>query len=115
MIHATPTTRRSRSISIFCVQRATPGGRKFEIIEIPQPPAVYNAVLGTRLGFSHLNFYLANGGVILPEFGLPESDALALGIFREVFRHEEIVQVPSADLLYAGGNIHCITQQEPVA
>ncbi len=42
-----------------------------------------------------------------------ESDAAALGLFREVFKDMEIVQVPSRDLLYAGGNIHCITQQEP--
>jgi agmatine/peptidylarginine deiminase len=27
----------------------------------------------------------------------------------------EIVSAPSRDLLYAGGNIHRITQQEPVA
>jgi agmatine/peptidylarginine deiminase len=25
------------------------------------------------------------------------------------------VSAPLRDLLYAGGNIHCITQQEPVA
>mgnify|MGYP001220294451 CR=1 FL=1 len=37
-----------------------------------------------------------------------------LGIFREVFKDVEIVPVPSRDLLYAGGNIHCITQQEPL-
>ncbi len=89
-------------------------GRSLEIIVIPQPPAAHNEVNGTRLGLSHLNFYLANGGVILPEFGLRESDALALGIFRDLFKDMEIVQVPSRDLLYAGGNIHCITQQEPV-
>ncbi len=89
-------------------------GRCLEVIVIPQPPVAYNEMNGTRLGLSHLNFYLANGGVILPEFGLRESDALALGIFRDVFKDMEIVQVPSRDLLYAGGNIHCITQQEPV-
>ena len=90
-------------------------GRAFEVIEVPQPPAAYNEAAGTRLGLSHLNFYLANGGLILPDFGEAESDAAALGLFREVFKDMEIVQVPSRDLLYAGGNIHCITQQEPVA
>jgi agmatine deiminase len=89
--------------------------RKFEVIELPQPPAAYNEVTGTRLGLSHLNFYLANGGVILPVFDEPKSDGVARGIFREVFRDLEIVPERSRDLLYAGGNIHCITQQEPVA
>lgn len=88
-------------------------GRAFEVIEVPQPQAAYNEATGTRLGLSHLNFYLANGGVILPDFGNPESDAAALGIFREVFKDMKIVPVPSRDLLYAGGNIHCTTQQEP--
>jgi agmatine deiminase len=88
-------------------------GRAFDVIEVPQPPAAYNEVTGTRLGLSHLNFYLANGGVILPDFGEPKSDGAALGIFREVFKDMEIVAVPTRDLLYAGGNIHCITQQEP--
>ena len=90
-------------------------GRAFEVIEVPQPPAAYNEATGTRLGLSHLNFYLANGGLILPDFGNRESDAAAQGLFREVFKDLEIVPVPSRDLLYAGGNIHCITQQEPVA
>lgn len=79
-------------------------GRAFEVIEVPQPPAAYNEVTGTRLGLSHLNFYLANGGLILPDFGDAESEAAALGLFREVFKDMEIVQVPSRDLLYAGGN-----------
>ncbi len=90
-------------------------GRAFEVIEVPQPSAEYNEATGTRLGLSHLNFYLANGGLILPDFGTPKSDTAALGLFREVFKDLEIVPVPSRDLLYAGGNIHCITQQEPVA
>lgn len=89
-------------------------GRSFEVIEVPQPPAACNESTGTRLGLSHLNFYLANGGLILPDFGNPESDAAAQGLFRELFKDLEIVPVPSRALLYAGGNIHCITQQEPV-
>jgi len=90
-------------------------GRSFDVIEVPQPPATRNEVTGTRLGLSHLNFYLANGGVVLPAFGDRESDTVALNIFREAFKGLEIVQVPALDLLYAGGNIHCITQQEPAA
>ena len=90
-------------------------GRLLEVIEVPQPPAAYNEATGTRLGLSHLNFYLANGGIILPAFGEEKSDTQALGLFREVFKDLDVVQVDARDLLYAGGNIHCITQQEPVA
>ncbi len=90
-------------------------GRSFEVIEVPQPPAAYNEATGTRLGLSHLNFYLANGAVILPAFGEEKSDARAAHLFREVFKDLKVVQVDARDLLYAGGNIHCITQQEPLA
>ena len=42
-------------------------GRSLEIIEIEQPPARFYK--GERLTLSYLNFYLANGAVLLPVFG----------------------------------------------
>jgi hypothetical protein len=68
--------------------------------------------LGTILVIILVVFLL---GGFSGRFGEPRSDGTALGIFREVFKDLEVVSVPSRDLLYAGGNIHCITQQEPVA
>ena len=90
-------------------------GRAIEVIDIPQAPAFYIDQTGGRLGLSHVNFYMANGGIVLPWFGTPEHDERVTGIFREVFPGRRIVPVPTRDLLYGGGNIHCITQQEPVA
>ena len=90
-------------------------GRSLQIIEIPQPPALYNEHTGTRVSLSHINYYAANGGIVLPAFGFPEHDHRVLGIFREVFSDREVVPVPSLEIAFAGGNIHCITQQEPAA
>jgi agmatine deiminase len=88
-------------------------GRSLEVIDIPQLPAAYIEQTGGRLGFSHVNYYTANGGIVLPWFGVPELDARVAGIFREIYPDRTIVPVATRDLLYGGGNIHCITQQEP--
>jgi agmatine deiminase len=90
-------------------------GRTLEVIEIPQPPALYNERTGTRVSLSHINYYMANGGIVLPSFGFPDHDQHVLGIFRDVFSDREVVPVASLEIAYAGGNIHCITQQEPAA
>ena len=90
-------------------------GRALQIIEIPQPPALYNEHTGTRVSLSHINYYAANGGIVLPSFGFPDHDYLVLQTFREVFSDREVIPVPSLEIAFAGGNIHCITQQEPAA
>ena len=48
-------------------------GRSLEIIEIPSPPALYNEHNGIRVSLSHINYYTANGGIVLPSFGFPRS------------------------------------------
>jgi agmatine deiminase len=88
-------------------------GRSLEVIEIPQPPALYNERTGARVSLSHINYYIANGAIILPSFGFPDHDQRVFAVFRDVFSDREIVPVASLEIAYAGGNIHCITQQEP--
>lgn len=61
---------------------------------------------------SYVNFLIVNGGVILPQYG-DENDALAIRQAREIFPDREIVGVPTLEIAYGGGNIHCITQQQP--
>ena len=88
-------------------------GRTPRIIEIPQPPARFYD--GARLTLSYLNFYLVNGGLILPVFGgdAGDADAQAADILRGVFGDRRIVPVDGAVLVREGGNVHCITQQMP--
>jgi agmatine deiminase len=90
-------------------------GRPLEIIEIPQPPVLYNEHTGTRVSLSHINYTMANGGIVLPQFGFADHDQRVLGIFREVFPGRDVVPVHSLEIAFAGGNIHCITQQEPAS
>lgn len=90
-------------------------GRTLEVIEVPAPPALYDEARDLRLGASHINFYLANGGLILPQFGLGDADDRAARIIAQAWPTHRPIQVPSLAILYGGGNIHCITQQEPSA
>ena len=65
-----------------------------------------------RLAGSYINFYLCNGGVIVPKFDDPNDD-VAARILAERFPDRRVVQVPGREILLGGGNIHCITQQQP--
>jgi agmatine deiminase len=67
----------------------------------------------TRLAGSHVNFYICNGGVIVPKFD-DANDDRAANVLAEAFPKHRVVQVPGREILLGGGNIHCITQQQPL-
>lgn len=61
---------------------------------------------------SYANFLIINGGVIVPQYD-DENDALALEQLATIFPEHKIVGVKTREVVYGGGNIHCITQQMP--
>jgi agmatine deiminase len=103
-------------------------GRKIEVIKLPLPKNILisaeesggvDAVDGTlprvegdRLAASYINFYICNGGIVMPSFG-DSNDDVAADILRKVYPGREVVQVFAREILLGGGNIHCITQQQP--
>jgi agmatine deiminase len=86
-------------------------GRRLEVVTIQQPAPVIKG--GGRLSQSYVNFYIANGGVVIPAFGDHRRDEQARGAIGELFPRRKILQVQARELAYGGGNIHCITQQQP--
>ncbi len=88
------------------------GGKKLEVIELPQPKHQFRRGDGRRLTTSYVNFYIANGGIVMPGFDDPHDEAAAR-IVAEIFPDREVVQVPALDIAAGGGVIHCITQQQP--
>jgi agmatine deiminase len=86
-------------------------GRALEVVEVEQPRARRDDQ-GRRLGDSYVNFYIANGGVILPSFE-DSQDQKAMEAVSTCFADREVVQVPALDIVQGGGGIHCITQQQP--
>lgn len=95
-------------------------GKPLEIITIAQPNHAEHG--GKRMDLSYINFYVANGGIIMSAFGAPGGgagsqgalDRAAFETLRRVFPEREVVQVHSLDIFRGGGGIHCITQQQPV-
>ncbi len=86
-------------------------GRRLDVIPIEQPPATY--LDQERLTLSYINFYLANGGIVMPAFGHPHYDAAAKTQFERHFPGRIITQIDAIDIFSGGGGIHCITQQQP--
>ncbi|MGL5978647.1 MAG: agmatine deiminase [Erysipelotrichaceae bacterium] len=68
---------------------------------------------GDRQAASYVNFYVCNGAVILPGFDDPIYDQLAKEKLEQIYEEREVVQVYAREIILGGGNIHCITQQQP--
>jgi agmatine deiminase len=67
---------------------------------------------GERLAASYVNFYIANGGIIMPLLD-ERTDRAAAQRLKRLFPGRRVVGVPAREILLGGGNIHCITQQVP--
>jgi agmatine deiminase len=89
-------------------------GRSLELVELPQPCKLRQSWSGRLLPASYVNFYLVNGGVIMPAFG-DKNDVPARTILAQCFPDRDIMQIDALDIVQGGGGIHCITQQEPEA
>ena len=69
---------------------------------------------------SYMNYLVTNGGVIVPQYG-DENDPLAVDTLQQIYDEVwgegvyKCVGVQSDQVVFGGGNIHCITQQEPKA
>ena len=61
---------------------------------------------------SYMNLLIVNGGVILPQYG-DANDALAVQQVQAMFPDRRVVGVQTREVAFGGGNIHCITQQQP--
>lgn len=68
--------------------------------------------VGERLAASYVNFYISNGGVIVPQFG-DENDEGAVKLLSSLFPDRKIYPIYARAIIVGGGNIHCITQQIP--
>lgn len=105
-------------------------GRRLEVHRIHQPAPILitqeescgvDVVEGTmprmagdRLAASYINFYIGNSVVVMPAFE-DDRDADAAQQLGALFPQRRIIMVPAREILLGGGNIHCITQQQPLA
>ncbi|MFZ2288935.1 MAG: agmatine deiminase [Halopseudomonas yangmingensis] len=103
-------------------------GRELQVHRMPIPGPLYasaeecagvDRVPGSqardpsvRLAASYVNFLVVNGGIIAPAFDDPHDQA-ARELLEQLFPDRRVVMVPGREILLGGGNIHCITQQQP--
>lgn len=85
-------------------------GRPLEVIPIPMPAARYFD--DQRLPACYMNFYIANGVVIVPVFDDP-ADRVALETLGRLFPGRQVRPINAVDLVWGLGAFHCITQQQP--
>ena len=79
--------------------------------EIPVLPVIEWG--GRTVQVPYLNFYLVNGGVIVPVCGHADDDEM-LALIAEFIPDREVVGLDVGGVLaYGGGGIHCVTQQIP--
>lgn len=108
-------------------------GRKIDVIKLHIPGPLYMTeeeangiqsldgsakprLAGTRLAASYVNFYIANGGLVVPAFGDEKRDKEAFQVLSSVFPNHKVVMIKGArEIVLGGGNVHCITQQQPAA
>jgi agmatine deiminase len=83
-----------------------------EVVELPWLPYVAGEQPPTVVPYT--NFYICNGGLIVPVRG-EESDADALALLASLYPGREAVTVAGETLALGGGGVHCITQQVPAA
>ncbi len=105
-------------------------GRRFKIHKLPSPGPLYLSAKeakglvprkgtkqrppGDRLAGSYVNFFIANGGIVMPLLDA-RTDRQAASLLKKIFPRRKVVGVPAREVLLGGGNIHCITQQVPAA
>ncbi len=123
-----PQYERSAEAFDFLSSARDARGRSLKVHKIHQPDPILitdeeaagvEAVDGTlprqagdRMAASYINFFLCNGGAVVPVFDDPH-DTPALQKLQELLPGRKIVPVPAREILLGGGNIHCITQQQP--
>ena len=100
-------------------------GEKYNIVKLPIPPLYrrtaedskgiieedgsFARLEGDPILDTYVNFALVNGGVIVPQFGIP-MDQEALEIIKKVFPDRKIVPFYSREASLGGGGLHCLTK-----
>ena len=67
---------------------------------------------GMPLALTYINCYIINDAVIVPQYGDP-MDKLACDKIAELFPDRDIVPIHSREFSLCGGNIHCMSLQQP--
>ncbi|MGB0112287.1 MAG: agmatine deiminase family protein [Ilumatobacteraceae bacterium] len=86
-------------------------GETMEVVTVPVLP--FAEIGGERVVVPYLNYYLANGVVLIPTCGHEADDDMVALIAEQYPGRDAVALDVGAVLAAGGGGIHCITQQIP--
>lgn len=84
---------------------------RFRVVTVPFPQPL--AFEERRLPASYLNFYCANGVLLVPTFR-DGHDAFVLETIARLVPGRLVVGIDVLPLIHGGGTVHCLTQQQPM-
>ncbi|MDO4510246.1 MAG: agmatine deiminase family protein [Bacteroidales bacterium] len=87
-------------------------GRKYNLMQLPVPAPIYDED-GMQLPATYANFLVTNHRVLVPIYGQPLADDLALRIIAVAFPDHEVVGIDCNALIKQHGSLHCVTMQFP--
>ena len=88
-------------------------GRRLNIIELEM--SYKRLIPNDDEPSSYINFYIANNGIVMPSFEDEKADYNAKTIVQSIFPDRKIISINGIDISMGGGNVHCITQQQPIS
>ncbi|MFE4973457.1 agmatine deiminase family protein [Kitasatospora sp. NPDC056651] len=88
-------------------------GRAIEVVDLPEPDAGLIRGTGKEFLATYVNYYVCNGGLVVPRFGDRAADDRAAGIIGDLHPGRTVTRVDIDHIAAGGGGIHCATQQQP--
>ncbi|NMA43243.1 MAG: agmatine deiminase family protein [Oligosphaeraceae bacterium] len=91
-----------------------PDGSRLEVVRLPCPkPIRPDDWREEILPASYANFLIINDAVLVPTWQQNKTDELALHIIAEAFPERQIIPIDCCEIIWEGGALHCLSQQEP--
>jgi agmatine deiminase len=81
-----------------------------DVLELPMPAPV--EADGRRLPASYANYYVGNGVILAPVFGVKQDDK-ALAVIEKAYPGRRIAPIPCREWVRGLGTVHCGSQQQP--
>ncbi len=107
------TDARGRRLAVHKIHQPEPVLlTEMEASGVTPVPGTRPRLAGDRMAASYINFYFCNGGAVVPMFTDPHDHA-ALERLQSLLPDRRVLGVPAREIELGGGNIHCITQQQP--
>ena len=88
-------------------------GRRLKVIELEM--SYKRLIPNDDEPSSYINFYIANNGIVMPSFEDEKADYNAKEVVQSAFPDKKIITINGIDISMGGGNVHCITQQQPIS